>query len=132
MASVARATGAPRRNGAQHILWLVLQAAAITGWLDLRSALAAPQNDAAKAEAAQKDDQAAKPDPAKEAQGFFLRIDLPITGEIDTKIRASVTRLLGTLPAGGPRPVIVFELLAGQTESGTGSLFSRSLDLAKF
>jgi membrane-bound serine protease (ClpP class) len=139
MASVERALGAPRRSGVQQILWLVLQAAAITGWLQVRSSVAAPQNDVVKAEAPadvadpnNNDDAAAKPDAAKQAQGYFLRVDLPISGDSDTKIRAAVTRLLGTLPAGGPRPVIVFELLAGQTEGGAGSQFSRALDLAKF
>src|SRR5262245_47235760 len=118
MAVVERASGAPRRSGVRRFLWLVLQATAICGWLELRSTLAdAGNRGTAKAVAAEKQDiEADKPDPAKQSHGYFLRIELPISGDLDTKIRASVTRMLGTLPAGGPRPVIVFELWPGQTD----------------
>jgi membrane-bound serine protease (ClpP class) len=144
MAFVERASGAPRRSGARRFLWLVLSAAALCGWMQLRAVAAAdeeqPNQKAAAPAPAEKpadnpgakSDDAAKSGNAAQPQGHFLRIELPINGDIDTKIRASVTRLLGTIPAGGPRPILVFELWPGQSDGGSGSMFSRALDLAKF
>jgi membrane-bound serine protease (ClpP class) len=65
-------------------------------------------------------------------QGFLIRVNLPITDDTDTQVRRGITQLLGSLPSGGTRPVLVVELWPGQTEGGAGSDFYRSLSLAKF
>ncbi len=64
--------------------------------------------------------------------GYLIRVDLPITGDIDTKVRAAITKIVSDLPKGGPRPVVIIELSAGQIEGGAGSDFSRAWSLAKF
>ncbi len=70
--------------------------------------------------------------PVQQAHGNLIRINLPITDDVEAKVRAGVTRLLGTVPPGGPRPVLILELFTGQTEGGVGSKFSRAMDLAKY
>ncbi|HZZ28714.1 MAG TPA: NfeD family protein [Pirellulales bacterium] len=71
-------------------------------------------------------------DSARRGQGFLVRVDLPITDDVDTQVRRGITQLLGNLKPGGPRPILVVELWPGQTEGGAGSDFFRSLSLAKF
>ncbi|MCC7086933.1 MAG: hypothetical protein IT427_18190, partial [Pirellulales bacterium] len=65
-------------------------------------------------------------------KGHLIRIDLPIVGNIDTKVRSTVTRILRDVKPGQKRPVLVLELMPGQVEEGRGSDFSRAMSLARF
>ena len=62
----------------------------------------------------------------------LIRIPLPITGSVDERVMLSVDQSLDGLPDDGPRPLLVFEFLPRQGESGEGSQFERSLALARF
>ncbi|HTQ37996.1 MAG TPA: NfeD family protein [Pirellulales bacterium] len=75
---------------------------------------------------------AEKPAEAQPGQGFLIRVNLPITDDVDTQVRRGIQQLLGNIKQGSPRPVLVVELWPGQTDGGVGSDFYRSLSLAKF
>ena len=136
--------GAPRRSGVRRFFWLCLVAAAcVSAYADIRWAVAdadatKAENPPAKADDANQPNANQQPDadkkPASNAlgQGFLIRVNLPITDDVDTRVRRSVTQLLSNIQPGGPRPVIVVELWPGQSEFGAGSDFSRALSLAKF
>ena len=62
----------------------------------------------------------------------MIRVNLPITDNVDTQVRSGITQLLGNVRPGGPRPILVVELWPGQAEAGAGDDFFRSLSLAKF
>jgi membrane-bound serine protease (ClpP class) len=69
---------------------------------------------------------------AKTAVGHLVRISLPIDGDVYAQVHGAVSKLSSSLPRGGPRPIIIFEFAPGQSDSGRGSAFGSSLDLAKF
>ncbi len=56
---------------------------------------------------------------------------MPLAGNADDRVRTAVTRILASVPQGGPQPVLVFQF-DPQSEDGRGSDFSRALSLAKF
>ncbi len=116
----------------RQLFWLCVLAAAFSSvWADVRPA-ASQNKDAAKPDDTKSvvGDQPAEP--GQPTAGYLIRVDLPITGDVDTRIRAAVTKILSNLPRGGPRPVLVLELWPGQTEGGVGSDFFRSMSLARF
>ncbi len=132
----------------RQLFWLCLLAAMLSpAWADERLENAPPVN--AEQAAAIQDPVADKPadvknsapleeaEPeqvknARSAQGHLIRIDLPITGDIDVKVRAAVSRILSELKVGEKRPVLIIELMPGQVEGGAGSDFGRAMSLAKF
>lgn len=74
---------------------------------------------------------AAESKPAVPPTGHLIRIPVPLEGNADSRVRTAVTRILSSVPKGGPRPVIVFQF-DPQSEDGRGSDFSRALSLAQF
>ena len=71
--------------------------------------------------------------PVKSGVGqAFIRIPVPIQGEVDARVRGAVGRLMSKLPPSKGRPVVIFEFYPGQADAGKGSDFGRSLALAKF
>ena len=65
----------------------------------------------------------------------LIRIPLPITGNVDTRIQLMVDQVLSELPPNGDgsqRPTIVFEFWPGTEGQGDSSAFGRSLDLARY
>ncbi len=95
----------------------------------------APKPEAAKEATAKPDAKAAnaKADakPGARPVGHLIRVPVPIEGNVDTRVRTAVSRLLGKFPKGVPRPVLVFEFTP-ETEDGKGSDFSRALGLARY
>jgi membrane-bound serine protease (ClpP class) len=78
-------------------------------------------------------EKAAEPNAAAANQsGHLLRIPLPLTGTADTQIIRAVKHALETIPAGGNRPVLVFEFASPQNQTGEGSDFERALKVARF
>ncbi len=80
------------------------------------------------------DDKAALRRAAPKAQhaGRLVRIPLPITGNVDKQAIQQVQRALADMSADGDRPVLVLEFSSAQNQTGQGSDFSRSLELARF
>lgn len=70
--------------------------------------------------------------PTSPSTGFLLKLSLPITGNVDTRLRETIHRLLDKVPDGGPRPILIIEFSPGQSDFGRGSDFGRSLALAEF
>lgn len=68
------------------------------------------------------------------ARGRLVRIPLPITDEVDKHVKQAAQRALDTLKGepGADRPVLVFEFAAPADQSGLGSDFGRSLELAHY
>jgi membrane-bound ClpP family serine protease len=64
--------------------------------------------------------------------GRLIRIPLPITGTVDTRVKRAVDHVLSELPQDGSRPILVFEFWSPPHEDGRGSEFERSLALARF
>jgi len=131
MASPHFAAGAPRWNGARHVVRLFGLGAMLIVWLASGPAISAAddadQKAAAGAPAAEND---AKP--AHPGQGFLIRVELPITENADTRIRSAVEQLVGKLDAHqSQRPVLVVELWPNQG-SGAGSDFFRASSLARY
>lgn len=126
MALVERAFGAPRLNGVRRLFLLCLLGALSSAAADDRPA------EPAKVPADQKQaGDAAAPQP-QPGQGFLVRVNLPISGDVDIKVQTAVRRLLGGLKPSDARPVLVVELWPGQVEGGTGSDFYRAMSLARF
>ncbi len=89
---------------------------------------------AAPTRAWSQDDAAAEPEqPAASGRvGRLVRVPVPITGEVDRRVRETILRIISSLPASDERPVLVLEFWPGQTEFGAGSEFGRALELARF
>lgn len=66
------------------------------------------------------------------ADGRLIRIPLPITGNVDVRVKRAVQDVLGELTDGATRPVLVFEFWTPPSTEGTGSEFERCLSLARF
>ena len=143
MASPHFAAGAPRRTGARHVVRFFGPGAMLLLAVPLASlALADPDDNRAKDPPAGQKAKAPNVDPAdaedaaklaRTAQGFLIRVDLPITENSDTRIRSAVTQLLKAVePGAGVRPVLVVEIWPGQTAGGVGSDFFRASSLARF
>jgi hypothetical protein len=77
----------------------------------------------------------AKGSPAAKNQtvlGRMIRVQLPITGSADVRIKRTVDQLLEGLPASTERPVFVFEFWPPAGSDGIGSEFERCLSLARY
>jgi membrane-bound ClpP family serine protease len=81
---------------------------------------------------AKSDAAGASKQPAKSVVGHLIRIPVPIVDEVDKHVRGAVSHLMSKMPAGGGRPIIVFEFAPGQADAGKGSEFGRALALAKY
>ncbi len=69
---------------------------------------------------------------AEAAQGYLIRVSLPITSATEQRVKRMVLQALSRLGEGGPRPVLILELAPGASEFGQGSGFGPSLELARF
>jgi len=65
------------------------------------------------------------------ASAHWIRINLPLVGERDTEIKATIDKLLDQLPAKGERPVMIFEFHRDAQAGGT-TAFERGLSLARY
>jgi membrane-bound ClpP family serine protease len=65
-------------------------------------------------------------------KAFLFQIPLPITGDVDFRIRQQIDEQLKQLPPGPERPVFVLEFAAPKERSGEGSQFERALSLARY
>lgn len=72
--------------------------------------------------------------PALSTAGRLIKVHLPITNEQDQYVKQATQRALASMPkvAAGERPVLVFEFVAAANQSGRGSDFGRSLELAHY
>ncbi len=86
------------------------------------------------ADAKRPDAKAAPRRPAPKAQqaGRLVRIPLPITGNVDKQVMQTVQKALADMSADGDRPVLVLEFSSAQNQTGQGSDFGRSLELARY
>src|SRR6185295_1063022 len=98
-------------------------------WLRLFAALALGMCAWPLTSHADEQPQAAK---APAVGGQLIRIPLPITGSVDTRIKQMVSAVLKKVPHTAERPVLVFEFSPQRNEFGAGSDFSRALSLARF
>ena len=67
--------------------------------------------------------------------GFLLRVPLPITGDVDTRLRATIEKAIESFPAENvskKRPLIILEFANQNGESGEGSEIERCAALARF
>jgi FtsZ-binding cell division protein ZapB len=143
MALAQIACGTPRRSGVRHCFrrcaWAAISSAiVVVPWAAFAADAIPADQRAAKANAADQPvaEQAAgvekPPDPAPLGQGFLIRVTLPITDDVGTRVRRAVTQLLGDLKPGGQRPALIIELWPGKAEGGAGSDFYRAKPLADF
>ncbi|MDG2384413.1 MAG: NfeD family protein [Pirellulaceae bacterium] len=61
-----------------------------------------------------------------------IRVPLPLKDSSDRVIKQMVQRVLAEQPAGGERPVIVFDFWVPENSDGSGTEFERALSLARF
>ena len=73
----------------------------------------------------------AQPAPPRQ-QARLVRVPLPLAGNADTQVKRAIQRALAEMPAGEPRPTLVFEFSSLQNHTGQGSDFSRALALARY
>lgn len=66
------------------------------------------------------------------AAGRLVRVPLPITGNADELVKSAVEKALDEMPPGKDRPVLVLEFSSSDNQTGEGSNFGRSLNLANF
>src|SRR5262245_129951 len=146
MALAKHACGAPRRSGVRHFLprpgrSIVVALGVLVAYSTFPVSFsgAAPEEGVGNAEksadrvaidpnkAGQRQaDEKKQAEQQKAAQGFLIRVNVPIVDDVDTRVRRAVTRLINNLKREGPRPVLVVELWPGQVEGGLGSDFSRA------
>ena len=69
---------------------------------------------------------------AAQNSGRLIRIPLPVTGNVDVRVKRAVTEVLRDLPSEGARPVLVFEFWSPEDDEGVGSEFERCLSVARF
>jgi membrane-bound ClpP family serine protease len=65
-------------------------------------------------------------------RGMMVRVPLPITGTVDTRLRQVIEEALSELPENGSRPTLVLEFRGPKGETGESSEFERSLSAARF
>ena len=63
---------------------------------------------------------------------FLLQVPLPITGLVDSEAMARIERFLRTVPAAGPRGILVLEFRGTNDAAAKESQFERALALARF
>src|SRR5690606_24342931 len=72
--------------------------------------------------------------PAKQpAVGSLIRVPLPLTGNVDNRIKAMIQRVQDRAKQHpGERPVLVLEFVPSGSEFGEGTDFTRALGLARY
>jgi len=120
-------------NAGAELMWTVWQRLICTLCLAIGSCWGAGQNFAAAAEDEPDEPapQAKEPAPPAQQTGRLVRVPLPITGDVDTRVKSAVQRALTEMKGAAGRPVLIFEL-AAHDQSGEGSDFGRSYALAKY
>ncbi|MCA9268128.1 MAG: hypothetical protein KDA41_06635 [Planctomycetales bacterium] len=88
-------------------------------------ALWTPPSDAPRRPAA---DAPAAPPPV----GHVVPVPLPLVGSADQAVRVQIRRILQKAPAGPQPPVIILQFGADDEQTGAGSEFGRSYELARF
>lgn len=64
--------------------------------------------------------------------GHLIRVPLPITGEVDTRMKGMIDELLSGLDSTDERPILILEFRGDDGDGSTaGSQFERSLSLAR-
>jgi len=67
------------------------------------------------------------------ATGHLIRVPLPITGEVDNRVKGMINELVAGFQGTGPRPILILEFRGdGEGRPKTGSQFERSLSLARY
>jgi len=65
--------------------------------------------------------------------GHLIRVPLPITGEVDTRVKGMIDELLTGLAGSDERPILILEFRGDDADdSKAGSQFERSLSLARY
>jgi membrane-bound ClpP family serine protease len=71
--------------------------------------------------------------PARDLRnGRLVRVPLPLTGNVDVRIRRSLERAATELAGAKQRPALVLEFVPDPKQFGAGSNFGRAYDLAQF
>jgi membrane-bound ClpP family serine protease len=65
------------------------------------------------------------------ASGIIVRVPLPMSGEVDTRLRQVIEEAISNL-RGDPRPTLVLEFRGQKGDTGESSEFERSLSAARF
>ncbi len=64
--------------------------------------------------------------------GRLVRVPLPITGEVDLRVKQAVRRVLEERPEGSGRPILLLEFWPTDDRFGAGSDYFRARSLAEF
>jgi membrane-bound serine protease (ClpP class) len=141
MALDVRRRKASRRSELRPLLWFCFVMATFSSaWAQDRPQDASKADPPAQQEpvqpAAENAVEKAADRPAKDAAktpaAHLIHVEVPIVGDIDTKVKRAVSRILADIKPGQKRPILVLELDPGQTDGGKGSDFSRSMALARY
>ncbi len=97
----------------------------------------APKKPPAKKPAAEKPPKKppakARETPPETPEAFLVPVTLPVTGDVDLRIKARIGHMLDSLPGGAKRPLLVFEFKeSGDKNRGAGSDFGRCYSLADY
>ena len=87
--------------------------------------IAAAEKDGPDAEAARQGEPVAR-------QGRLIRVPLPLTGNVDQRIKGMIQRAVDRFQPSDERPAIILEFSPSQSGSGEGSVYSRAFELAEF
>lgn len=76
----------------------------------------------------------ASPPPAEAVLplAHLIRVPLPITGEVDSRLKAMIEALLPTWQGAVERPILILEFGTREKPAGSGSQFERALSLARY
>ncbi len=66
------------------------------------------------------------------SRGQLIRVPLPLTGEIDSRLKSMIGRLLEDWQGAAERPILILQFGAESTDSTDASEFERSLSLARY
>ncbi len=70
--------------------------------------------------------------PPASAAVRLVQVPLPLTGNTDTEIIATVNKQLSELPSSEERPTLIFEFRSREDQAAGGSGFERALSLARY
>ncbi|MFV1967236.1 MAG: nodulation protein NfeD [Pirellulaceae bacterium] len=70
--------------------------------------------------------------PQRPTSAYLVPVPMPITGTVDTHVKQRVDQILGELPRGESRPVLILEFRTRSDQAGAGSEFERCLSLARY
>ncbi len=85
--------------------------------------------------AAEKRDESTDPAEGSPPPAQLVRVPLPITGDVDRRVQASIEKVLDRWenePADSARPILVLELRGGEGADSAASQFERALSLARY